>query len=152
MKIIINVLLFFIICNPSISHCYDGLSLEECIGRLVVLHDENFSYQKDDNPFGSAILYDDMVDLYINHVKKMPEYDRVAFFWFAMWHLDFDGHYMELFQELVYEDCGDVFMNKLEKYIEKEKQLQRSKSRLYLSEKVLAGLIITEKNHRKLYQ
>jgi len=66
-----------------------------------------------------------------------------------MWHLDFDGHYMEKFQSLIIKDCGDQFISKLYEYINKEQKLKRDKSKLYLSEKVLAGLKLI-KNKSKI--
>lgn len=52
---------------------------------------------------------------------------------------------MEEFQEIVFDDCGDFFIEKLEKYVEIEREVKRSKSRLYLSEGVLADLVAMKK-------
>ena len=124
-----------VIASPSNTEI-----IERSIGKLLLSHDQKFSYQNDLNPFGSAILYDELVKLFNSDIKSLPKEERVNFLWSAMWHLSFDGHVMMQFQMLVAEDCGELFVSRLQKYIEIESELQRSKSRLYLSQKVLSGI------------
>lgn len=56
------------------------------IGKLLVSHDEKFSYQHDLNPFGSAIMFDEFVGIYNNEIKELNKDARIKFFWAAMWH------------------------------------------------------------------
>ena len=114
--------------------------LERNIGKLVLSHNQKFSYKNDLNPFGTAMIHDEFEKTFDSEIKGLPVEDRVKFLWFAMWHLNFDGHGMMEFQELVVKDCGEPFISRLEKYIETESKLQRSKGRLYLSKKVLVGI------------
>ena len=131
--------------TTSLSGCAAASSgeatvVQNSIGKLLLSHDEKYSYQNDLNPFGSAVIFDEFIEVYNKNIKGLKKEERLKFFWSAMWHLDFDGHYMFQFQKLILDDCGEEFIKKLEDYIKKETELQRNKTRLYLSEKVLAGL------------
>lgn len=114
--------------------------LKKNIGELVLSHNKKFSYENDKNPFGGDIVFSEFKGIYQKNIKKLDERYRVNFFWFAMWHLDFDGHAMLEFQKLIKKDCGNAFIEKLERYIKVESQLNRNKSRLFLSKKVFEGL------------
>ncbi len=130
-------------CSANCDHLH---MLENNIGKLLLLHDEKYSYQIDLNSFGAAEIYNDFLEIYNINIKLMPKKYRINYFWFSMWHLGFDGHYMVKFQELIMQDCGEDFIDKLQKYVSKEQKLKRYKSRLYLSKKVLEGLkMIREK-------
>ena len=118
-------------CESTIASTHDPTIVKRSIGQLLLSHDQKFSYQKDDNPFGSTILYDEFVKVFNNEIKTLPTEDRVNFLWAAMWHLDFDGHSMMQFQMLVAENCGDAFVSRLETYVAKESELKRNKTRLY---------------------
>lgn len=130
----------------NVAFSGDTKVLESSIGKLLIFHDQKFSYQNDLNPFGSAIMYDEFVATYKDNIKGLKLEERVNFFWFAMWHLDFDGHSMEQFQMLITNDCGDNFIERLEQYVKKESELKRNKTRLYLSKKVLSGLKLNQKS------
>ncbi len=93
------------------------------------------------NSFGSAKVYKEFLEIYNQKIKSLPMDYRINYFWTGMWHLSFDGHYMNELQELIIQDCGVKFIDRLQEYVNKEKKLKRYKSRLYLSEKVLEGLI-----------
>lgn len=120
----------------------DSNVIERSIGKLLISHDEKYSYQNDLNSFGSAKLFDEFYNIYEIEIKKLPKEERISFFWASMWHLDFGGHSMEQFQALVFDDCGGDYITRLEAYVAKESELKRDKSRLFLSEKVLLGLKI----------
>ena len=138
-KYISLLLLIVFQTAPAFSE-NNNLKLENSLGQLILLHSKKFSYEDDLNPFGSAQIYEEFLQLYETKIKTLPETERINYFWGSMWHLDFDGHYMAEFQALVMNDCGEGFIKKLEDYLEKERELQRYKSRLYLSERVLSGL------------
>lgn len=121
--------------------------VENSIGKLIVLHDKDYSYQTGTNPFGSAKGYSEFIKLYNDKIKALSENHRVDYFWAAMWHLRLDGHSMEEFQKLIIADCGQSFISRLEYYIVTEQQLRRSKARLDLSKKVLAGLNLVRKRN-----
>ena len=139
--------LFFVLCF-GLLFCLVGCAsiqstdneVEVAVGRLVILHDLKFGYTYDDNPFGSSEVFQEFLSIYKSKVKYLPVEQRVDYFWASMWHLDFDGHLMEEFQEIVYKDCDRAFISRLEKFVEREKELNRGRARLYLSEKVLRGL------------
>ena len=111
------------------------------LGRLVILVDRHRSYEMDENPFGSEKVFLSFKQEYETQIKQLHIEQRVDFLWGSMWHLSFDGDNMAEFQEIVAGDCGDVFVSRLKRYVETEKRLNRSKSRLFLSEQVLAGLM-----------
>jgi hypothetical protein len=139
-QIIIVLLLITINQTPlAYSSSYDE-TLENVMGNLVLLHDKKHSYQTDLNSFGSAEVYKKFIEIYNQKIKSLPIDYRINYFWTGMWHLSFDGHYMSEFQQLIMHDCGKKFINRLQEYVNKEKKLNRYKSRLYLSEKVLEGL------------
>lgn len=142
MKITIVLLVITIgITSTAFSLTYDE-TLKTSIGELMLLHDAKHSYQKDLNSFGSAEVYERFIEIYHQKIKNLPLEYRIDFFWAGMWHLSFDGHYMNEFQEVVMTDCGKKFIDRLQEYVRKEKKLKRYKSRLYLSEKVLEGLMM----------
>ena len=140
MKIFIIFLMVALIQIPlAYSSSYDEL-LESSVGKLLLLHDKKHSYQVDLNSFGSAEVYKEFLEIYNREIKSLPKDYRINYFWAGMWHFGFDGHYMSEFQELIMQDCGKEFIDRLQEYVNKEKKLKRYKSRLYLSEKVLEGL------------
>lgn len=114
--------------------------LEISIGKLIILHDRQASYIEGDNPFGSAKAFLLFKEEYESTISKKSESLRSDYFWFSMWHLGFDGDYMKQFQEIVYHDLGDHFINRLQMYVDKESEFNRSKRKLFLSRKVLHGL------------
>lgn len=120
--------------------------INESLGKLLLLHDFKYSYQKDLNPFGGAEIYDEFVRQYDKKISKLPKKIQVDYLWSVMWHMDFDGHYMYQFQQLVMKDCGPEFIARLEGYIEKESKLNRNKTKFYLSKQVLAGLNLIKSN------
>ena len=125
--------------------------VEKNIGNLILFSDNQYSYQVDLNPFGSAKVYDEFQRIYNKDIKGLPEADRINFLWSSMWHLGFDGHYMEQFQEIVFLDCGDEFVSRLEKYINNESELKRNKTKLHLSKKVLEGLRLVKKYNSTIH-
>jgi len=134
----------FLIISQSgyaIAASTDMEIVERNIGKLLLSHDEKFSYQNNLNPFGSAIMLDELVSIYNGDIRVLNKDARIKFFWSAMWHLDFDGHSMLQFQKLILKDCGDEFINRLEKYVNTEAELKRNKTKLYLSKKVLVDLL-----------
>jgi len=142
--ILIDMRNFLILCFVVIflfgCSFNEKLVVEQSIGRLVVSHDEKFSYQYDQNHFGLAKLAGDFRDTYYKNIQQLEVKYRIQYFWAAMWHLGFSGGEMGAFQELVLTDCGDEFIQKLEGYVAKETELNRSKRRLQLSKRVLFGL------------
>ncbi len=114
--------------------------LEVSIGKLVSLHDRHASYARGDNPFGSAKTFVLFKELYVYVVSKESESVRSDYFWASMWHLGFDGDYMKQFQEIVYQDLGEKFIDRLQNYVDKESKFSRSETKLFLSQKVLLGL------------
>lgn len=123
--------------------------IEESIGYLVLSHSDKYSYKNDLNDFGAAILFDEFLKIYQTNIENLDLDKRIDFLWSAMWHLEFDGHYMEEFQKIVYLDCGESFIKRLEVYIQNESKLKRNGSRLYLSKKVLAGLKLLKSRSKK---
>lgn len=126
-----------------------GKVLEASIGKLVALHDTLFSYQNNSNSFGSAEVFVLFEQEYKKNIKTLPVEYRIKYFWASMWHLNFDGDYMEQFQEIIYSDCGELFLIKLQKYIAIENELKRDKAKLYLTSKVYSGLMLIERNRKK---
>ncbi len=114
--------------------------VERSVGALLISHDRKYSHDGGVNEFAGPMLYEEFQQVYDSKIRPLPEEERLQFLWAAMWHFGFDGHLMEEFQELVLDDCGDQFIDRLQRYVEVETELQRNKPRLYLSEKVLAGL------------
>ena len=123
--------------NPTIAQ---ETLLENSIGKLVLLHNKMFAYTKDKNPFGSAKVFVEFQSMYEQHIKHLDTEERVNYFWFGMWHLDFDGHYMMQFQRMIHKDCKEAFVERLNHYIQVESELDRNKSRLFLSQQVLKGI------------
>lgn len=153
-KIIVRTISCIII---SLSLTYSGIAfsvtnnetLEISIGKLVLLHDKLFSYENDSNPFGAAEAFILFEQEYTNNIKTLPVEYRIKYFWASMWHLDFDGEYMERFQQIVYSDCGEAFLVKLNKYLSIESKLKRNTTRLYLTDKVYLGFRILRKLEEK---
>lgn len=123
--------------------------LNNSIGKLLILHDKKFSYQNDLNSLGSAEVFMLFEKEFHQHIANLPLTYRIDYFWSSMWHLSFDGDYMSQFQQIVYFDCGDEFILRLTKYIKIETELNRSKKRLYLSKKVLGGLLLIRDRVKK---
>ena len=48
---------------------------------------------------------------------------------------------------MLYEDCGETFIKKLDNYIDKEKELNRNVSRLEYAIKIREALRVVEKTH-----
>ena len=139
-----------LLCFSSNSHSHSETKIvEQSIGSLILSHDRKFSYSIDDNSFGGELLFQEFKAVYLNKIKNLSEKHRLEFLWASMWHLGFDGHTMFEFQELILNDCGQAFINKLESFINKEEKLQRDKSRLYLSKKVLTGLVNIKNSNKK---
>ncbi|MES9969874.1 MAG: hypothetical protein ABW092_07540 [Candidatus Thiodiazotropha sp.] len=139
-RLLIGLLALLIHCGCATASTTDGSVVEQKIGQLIISHDQMFSYENDDNPFGSTMLYDQFVKVFNSDIKLLSKDDQVRFLWSAMWHLDFDGHSMMQFQTIIAQNCGEEFIEKLEGYVKIENELQRNKSRLHLSEKVLFGI------------
>ena len=114
--------------------------VDRSIGALLISHDRKFSHDGGPTAFAGEELYEEFQRVYESKIRPLPDAERLRFLWAAMWHLGFDGHPMEEFQRLVLDDCGDIFVDRLERYVKAESELQRDKSRLHLSMKVLAGL------------
>ena len=119
--------------------------VDRSVGALLISHDRMYSHDGGVNELAGPMLYEEFQEIYDSKIRPLPEGELLRFLWSAMWHFCFDGHLMEEFQELVLDDCGDLFIDRLERYVEVESELQRNKSRLYLSEKVLAGLKMSAK-------
>ena len=135
----------FLLCIVSVSACANervkdrsSYLLEASIGQLVIAYDNYNSYEKGPNLFGSAKLYGDFETLYRKNIKELQEPLRLQFFWAALWHLKFDGHYMHEFQELAYRDLGAAIINKLKIYVKGAENKKRNTSALEFSKKVLA--------------
>jgi len=114
--------------------------VDRSIGALLISHDAMFRHDGGPAAFAGEKLYQQFRKAYEAEIKGLALEERFRFLWAAMWHLGFDGHAMEEFQELVLKDCGDLFIERLENYVKAESELQRDKSRLHLSQKVLAGM------------
>jgi hypothetical protein len=123
--------------SPSLS---GEETVNRSIGALLVTHDQMNRHEGGPTAFAGKKLYQEFIRAYESDIKELPEEERFRFLWAAMWHLGFDGHLMEEFQQLVLADCGDLFAERLVSYVKAESELQRNKTRLYLSEKVLAGM------------
>jgi hypothetical protein len=127
-------------CGIAIASPNEKTVLERTIGALLLSHDQKLSYQNGPVAFAVDRIYNEFFEAFITRIKGLPVEDRVSFFWFAMWHLTFDGHIMMQFEKLVEGDCGDQFIARLEKYIATESKLKRNKGRLFLSKKVPVGI------------
>ena len=140
MKKLLTIIIILLSCGIANGSPKDKAVLERAIGEILLFHNEKLSYQN--GVFGFAIdrIYNEFFETYNAKIKGLPVEDRISFFWFAMWHLEFDGHVMMQFEKLVEKDCGDQFIAKLEKYIETESKLQHYKRRLHLSKQVLIGI------------
>ena len=143
--IIIISLLFISKAYPS----NEIIIVEQSLGKLIVSHDRKFSYSIDDNSFGGELLFREFEEVYHRKIKLLHEKNRLDFLWASMWHLGFDGHAMFEFQTLILSDCGQNFIKRLESFIQKEEEFSRDKSRLYLSKKVLTGLINIKNSNKK---
>jgi len=125
---------------------YEQEAVGSSVGKIILLNDSLVRYEKSPtNPLGAAEAFLLFKSEYENKIKKLSVESRMNFFWSIMWHISLGGGYMEEFQEIVFDDCGDFFVEKLEKYVEIEREVKRSKSRLYLSERVLADLVAMKK-------
>lgn len=131
--------ILYVFLSSGVAYA-DSETVEEAIGKLIVLHDKKFSYSQGDNAFGVEELYQEFENIYQEQISHLELKDKLSFFWASMWHLGFDGHSMYKFQTLIANDCGGEFIRRLELYINREEQLQRDKSRLFLTKKVLEGL------------
>ena len=139
-KTLIVMLIFLSQCGVAIAIPKGNAVLERTIGELLLSHDQKLSYKNGPVAFSVQIVSNDFFEAYDSRIKGLPVEDRVNFLWFAMWHLDFDGHLMMQFEELVVEDCAEQFISRLEKYIKTESKLQHDKDRLHLSKMVLVGI------------
>ena len=118
--------------------------VEKGMGQLIFLHDQLTSYEHGENPLGSAKVFILFKDQYDNHVRHLSVEQRRDYFWSVMWHLRFGGHYITDFLYIVYDDCGDIFLEKLEHYIQKERALKRNVSRLEYAVRIREALQIIE--------
>lgn len=134
------LLVILVQCGCVTTPTTDLSVVEHSIGQLVISHDQKFSYENDNNPLGSVILFDEFVKVFNSDIKSLSKDDQIRFLWSVMWHLNFDGYSMMQFQTIVANSCGEEFVKKMEDYIKKETELQRNKTRLYLSKKVLFGI------------
>ena len=141
MRLLLFVFLAVLCSCASSSNAIDPAeTVQQAVGELVISHDKNASYLEHDNPFGSAVLFEEFIILYHAKIQGLSLEHRVNFLWAVMWHMDFDGHSMLEFQKIIANDCGVEFLSRLERYIDKEVQLSRNRSRLFLSQKVYVDL------------
>ena len=137
------IVLLLILSIPAYSS-EPKFDVEKGMGQLIFLHDQLASYEHGENPLGSAKVFILFKDQYDNHVQHLSAEQRRDYFWSVMWHLRFGGHYMTDFLHIVYDDCGDIFIQKLEHYIQKERELKRSVSRLEYAVRIREALQIIE--------
>jgi hypothetical protein len=138
-----KALCLIVLFSLSISVCASSANrdiLESSVGKILLSHDKMFRYASEDSGFNHVVLYDEFSNIYKENIQSLAIGERIEYFWFAMWHLNFDGHIMMQFQELLIKDCGNEFILKLKDYIDKESVLIRNKSRLKYSKKVLREL------------
>ncbi len=128
-----NYLFFIFIIGllPVSAHSSESkFDIEKGMGQLIFLHDRLTSYEEGDNSLGVAEVFILFKKQYMKNIRHLSEEKRIDYFWSALWHLRFDGHYMGEFLDIVHEDSGSAFLKKLDHFIEKERELDRSISRL----------------------
>ena len=143
---VLTIAIFLIGCAPitkSQEH-----PIETNLGKLILMHEKAISYEKGPNLFGSGPVFGEFLQVYDEQIGSMATKDKVEFLWAAMWHLDFDGHYMEQFQQIVMTDCPQEFKYKLGVFIEWESQKRSETPRLRKAAKVLRGLEILEERRQ----
>ncbi len=150
-KIIFTAFILISLNNFSEATPNSKEILERSIGELILVHNQLLSYEEGPMAFSIDYIYAEFHDIYQTEIKQLPLENRINFFWFAMWHLDFDGHVMMEFQKLVYMDCGKEFIKKLEGYIKTETKLNHFKGRLYFTKKVLTGMNLIKELKEKGY-
>lgn len=129
---------FSILCSLSFADEINNRDLlERSVGRLVLHGDIVYLHQNgfDGFRYSPYLLFQEE---YENYIKILPAEDRVLFFWATLWHLRLDGEYMESFIDLAYKDCGQIFIKKLEKFIDEEDSLAKQRTWRYeLATKIL---------------
>jgi len=124
--------------------------LERSIGKLILMSDSVYSYEHGDSPFGDSKTAHEAAVLYEKHIRHLPEKSRVDYFWALMWHFSFvfTSEFV-LFADPILRDCGPAFLKKLEKYIEKEENIQRNERKLQIAKNFLRDLKVYQKAKSK---
>lgn len=83
--------------------------LNQIIGDIISRYDAEYVEFGDVHAFGSGPISSVYHDYYYQEVAKMPQSQRFSYFWFGLWHLDFQGDGMNLLADLVMDDPSAEF-------------------------------------------
>ena len=121
--ICITLLLFTTSCLSSgTTALEDQLALS--IGRVILVHDEVWSYQSESYKTGGFAISKIIDKEYEDKISKMPIKYRIDYFWAIMMHISLDGSFFEDFMLLVKKDCNKEFVDHIDQFLKKSKELR----------------------------
>ena len=122
------------------SNCSEQ-PVENLLGKFITDRELQRSFLYGNDPFGAGPLLQNFKQEYMLEKQCLNDTEKLDLFWVLLWHIDLDGGLMDNYLQLVNDEVGIIFIDRLSHYVEKESELRRSKTRLNMAIKVRSTLL-----------
>lgn len=98
--------------------------IAKSVGRIILIHDKTWRYEDKLYVTGDFHVSKQIETEYTSNIAHLPVELRIQYFWSIMMHVNLDASFLEDFLLLIKSDCGKEYIERLDVFLRKSKELQ----------------------------